>query len=63
MRCARWEIFLLEKRLSTLSGRHNRACRGGVPRTNVRFGSKADMCNALGDVRFTPNSGRNSGHR
>ena len=30
---------------------------------DVRFGSKADMCNALGDVRFTPNSGRNSGHR
>ena len=24
---------------------------------NVRFGSKADMCSALGDVRFTPNSG------
>ena len=24
---------------------------------DVRFGSKADMCSALGDVRFTPNSG------
>ena len=23
----------------------------------VRFGSKADMCSALGDVRFTPESG------
>ncbi|MGB9021098.1 MAG: hypothetical protein WCC77_26190, partial [Pseudolabrys sp.] len=23
---------------------------------NVRFGSKADMCSALGDVRFTPES-------
>jgi hypothetical protein len=22
--------------------------------TNVRFGSKADMCSALGDVRFVP---------
>ena len=22
--------------------------------TNVRFGSKADMCTALGDVRFVP---------
>jgi hypothetical protein len=31
----------------------------GVRRTrnDVRFGSKADMCSALGDVRFTPNSG------
>ena len=26
-------------------------------RVNVRFGSKADMCSALGDVRFTPESG------
>ena len=24
---------------------------------DVRFGSKADMCSALGDVRFTSNSG------
>ena len=24
---------------------------------NVRFGSKADMCSAKGDVRFTPKSG------
>ena len=24
---------------------------------HVRFGSKADMCSALGDVRFTPKSG------
>ena len=24
---------------------------------NVRFGSKADMCNAVGDVCFTPESG------
>ena len=30
---------------------------------NVRFGSKADMCSALGHVRFTPNSDRESGHR
>jgi hypothetical protein len=28
----------------------------------VRFGSKADMCNAKGHVRFTPNSDRESGH-
>jgi hypothetical protein len=28
---------------------------------NVRFGSKADMCGAKGDVRFTPNSDRESG--
>src|SRR4030095_16434402 len=26
------------------------------PRNNVRFGSKADMCNAPTHVRFTPNS-------
>jgi len=29
--------------------------RGLFPsRRNVRFGSKADMCSALGDVRFVP---------
>jgi len=28
---------------------------------DVRFGSKADMCSALDDVRFTPNSDRESG--
>jgi hypothetical protein len=28
---------------------------------HVRFGSKADMCSAKGDVRFTPNSDRESG--
>ena len=26
-------------------------------RSNVRFGSKADMCSALADVRSTPESG------
>ena len=29
---------------------------------NVRFGSLADTCSAQADVRFTPDSGRNSGH-
>ena len=29
---------------------------------NVRFGSKADMCNATGHVRFTPNSDHESRH-
>jgi hypothetical protein len=29
---------------------------------NVRFGSKADMRTAQTDVRFTPNSDRESGH-
>jgi hypothetical protein len=29
---------------------------------NVRFGSKADICGAKSHVRFTPNSGRKSGH-
>ena len=28
-----------------------------MARCNVRFGSKADMCSALGNVRFTPESG------
>jgi hypothetical protein len=28
---------------------------------HVRFGSKADMCAAKSDVRFTPNSDRESG--
>ena len=27
---------------------------------NVRFGSKADVCDAQGHVRFTPNSDRES---
>ena len=27
----------------------------------VRFGSKADICSALDDVRFTPNSDREGG--
>jgi hypothetical protein len=31
--------------------------------THVRFGSKADMCAANSDVRFTPNSDRKSGLR
>ena len=30
---------------------------------NVRFGSLADISRCGSDVRFTPNSGRNSGHR
>ena len=30
---------------------------------NVRFGSLADICGAKSHVRFTPGSGRNSGHR
>src|SRR5262245_56497628 len=30
---------------------------------DVRFGSKADMCAAKRDVRFTPDSDRKSGHR
>ena len=34
----------------------------GRETNNVRFGSKADMCSALGDVRFTPESGIKSRH-
>jgi hypothetical protein len=30
-------------------------------RTDVRFGSKADICGATSHVRFTPNSDRESG--
>jgi hypothetical protein len=30
--------------------------------SNVRFGSEADMCVSTSDVRFTPNSDRESGH-
>ena len=30
-------------------------------RTDVRFGSKADICSATADVRFTLNSDRESG--
>ena len=30
-------------------------------RRDVRFGSKADICSAIGHVRFTPNSDRESG--
>src|SRR5262245_26023282 len=33
-----------------------------VIRSNVRFGSKADICAATSHVRFTPNSDRESGH-
>src|SRR5262249_23623959 len=35
--------------------RQNLLHRKGV--ANVRFGSKADICRALGHVRFTPESG------
>src|SRR5262249_39522174 len=32
-----------------------------TPQADVRFGSKADMCVAKSDVRFAPNSDRESG--
>ena len=35
--------------------------RPGKGQTDVRFGSKADMCDAQAHVRFTPNSDRESG--
>jgi DNA-binding NtrC family response regulator len=35
---------------------------GRAGQVNVRFGSKADICTAIGHVRFTPNSDRESGH-
>src|SRR5262245_40524457 len=36
------------------------AVQAGLVKPDVRFGSKADMCNATNDVRFTPNSDRES---
>src|SRR4029078_3838949 len=33
-----------------------------MPRPNVRFGSEADVCAAIGHVRFTANSDRKSRH-
>src|SRR5262245_43773620 len=33
-----------------------------VRTSNVRFGSKADICAAITHVRFTPESDRESGH-
>ena len=35
--------------------------RATVANNDVRFGSEADMCAAKSDVRFTPNSDRESG--
>src|SRR5262245_55500859 len=38
---------------------------GGGPlrrRSDVRFGSEADICSAIGHVRFTPNSDREIRH-
>jgi len=35
---------------------------GSLAGAYVRFGSKADMCNAPTHVRFTPNSDRKSRH-
>ena len=45
--CAPWED--LERLTLVLGG-------------NVRFGSQADICTAIGHVRFTPNSDWKSGH-
>jgi len=36
--------------------------RQHVRDANVRFGSKADICSAPTNVRFTPKSDRESGH-
>jgi len=37
------------------------SCTATILSRHVRFGSKADICRALDDVRFTPNSDRESG--
>jgi hypothetical protein len=33
---------------------HFDSVRFGCPRADVRFGSEADICSAIGHVRFTP---------
>src|SRR5215831_13201895 len=54
--CKKTELVASKRTQFTLLGRNG-------PEANVRFGSKADMCSAKADVRFTPNSDRESGHR
>src|SRR5262249_54893844 len=52
-------------RQGIVSAQTNTLERGGHAlrgrRADVRFGSKADMCGATWDVRYTPNSDRESG--
>ena len=46
-----WRRLARHGMLSTLAcGQEGGCCTA----RNVRFGSKADMCSALGDVRFVP---------
>jgi hypothetical protein len=40
---------------------YNPAYYRDLSHRNVRFGSKADICGAIGNVRFTPDSDRESG--
>jgi hypothetical protein len=45
------------------NGVQGQVCTAAIEGAHVRFGSKADMCNAKCHVRFTPDSDLNSGHR
>src|SRR5689334_5990058 len=57
--------FIAHPEAETSNGTNLHWCSGrGRPQapTDVRFGSKADICGATSHVRFTPNSDRKSGH-
>src|SRR5262249_15102952 len=45
----------------TLTPAHTNTLEGASEWVNVRYGSEADICAAKSDVRFTPNSDRESG--
>src|SRR5262245_61383871 len=52
---------LAKRRLEVADYNKTGSASGGVLRPQVRFGSEADICGATADVRFTPNSDRESG--
>jgi len=60
---SRWSKSICARRLSSLQGKRRRPqAENGSGNINdcpvdVRFGSKANICSALRDVRFTPKSG------
>src|SRR5262245_55492635 len=53
-------VLQREKKHHTAFGRN--AVERATKMSDVRFGSKADICTAPAHVRFTPNSDRESGH-
>src|SRR5262245_40900611 len=59
-----WRRLIVTPEAQTRNGSNLCQRSGGgfaSGRTDVRFGSKADMCSAKGHVRFTPHSDRESG--